>query len=121
MEIHFVHHPVTLWHPAMVIAVTGTGLLAWYLNRVVTQLALSLRRRSHRLLSILIAVPLLAAVVAILTFIVFALVWDQVEGRNVHVGFGYFNRFALLLPVLTGLVSVTLEVVRREASVASAV
>jgi hypothetical protein len=109
MEIHFVHHPVTLWHPAMVAAVVAPGIVAWVVSRSVTRLALRMRARWRQILFLLVAVPAVAASVALLTFILFELVWRQTEGPNVFVGFGYFNRFALLVPVAIVLVSAARE------------
>ena len=105
MEIHFVHHPVTLWHPAMLTAVVVPGIVAWVVSTSVTRLALRMRAGWRQVLFLLVAIPVVAAIVALLTFILFELVWRQTEGPSVFVGFGYVNRFALLAPVAIVLVS----------------
>ncbi|HEX6096768.1 MAG TPA: hypothetical protein VF432_10630 [Thermoanaerobaculia bacterium] len=112
MEIHFAHHPVTLWHPAMLTAVVVPGIVAWIVSRRVTRLVMKVRPRWGQGLLLLVAVPVVAVLIALLTLLLFGLVWRKTEGPNVFVGFGYFNRFVLLVPSATVLVFAARELIR---------
>jgi hypothetical protein len=99
----------------MLTAVVIPGIVAWVVSRSVTRLALRMRARWRQNLLLLVAVPVVAAIVALLTFVLFELVGRQAEGPNVFVDFGYFSRFALLVPVAIVLVSAARELKRTSA------
>jgi hypothetical protein len=111
MEIHFTHHAVTLWHPAMLTAVALPGIIAWITVPPVTRVALTIRA-PWSLVCCFLAVILLVVMVTFLTAIVFEIIWRRTEGPNVYAGFGYVNRFVLLAPMAIVLVLETTELRR---------
>jgi hypothetical protein len=118
MEIHFIHHPVTLWHPAILTAVVVPGLVAWVVSRSVTRLALRMRVRWQQVLLLSAAAPVVVTLVALLTLLLFEVVWRRTEEPNVFADFGYFNRFALLVPMVIVFVSAARELTRANAKAA---